>query len=159
MKAPSVENISMWNETVYNLESNSMQLFNEITEMLRNVKPMRSYNDYVRIWVPEERGTISDMQFGDLEDAMDYFEVDNEENLNNAFLNQYPDEKYWFMIESMYNEDGRILRLRHFTICIYNEMPEHIDKTEHDYLSYLQWVKDALSKLHSIVNMSFQIKM
>ena len=146
MKAPSVENISMWNETVYNLESNSMQLFNEITEMLRNVKPMRSYNDYVRIWVPEERGTISDMQFGDLEDAMDYFEVDNEENLNNAFLNQYPDEKYWFMIESMYNEDGRILRLRHFTICIYNEMPEHIDKTEHDYLSYLQWVKDALSK-------------
>lgn len=145
MKAPSVENISQWNETVYKLEPNSMRLFNEIMGMLRNVKPMRSDNNYVRIWVSEERGTIADMRFDNLEDAMYYFEVDNEEDLGKAFLERYPDEKYWFLLESLYNKDGRILILNRFTICIYNEIPEHIDKSERDCSFYLQWVKDVLT--------------
>lgn len=118
MKAPSVENISMWHDTVYNLEPNSMRLFNEIMEMLRKVKSMRGYNNYIRIWVSEERGTVADMRFDDLEEAMDYFEVDNEAALNKAFLERYPDEKSWFMLESLYNDDGRILRLNNFTICM-----------------------------------------
>lgn len=146
MKAPSVENILMCNETIYNLEPNSMRLFNEITEILCNVKPMRSDNNYVRIWVSEERGNVADMGFDDLEEAMNHFEVDNEEDLYKAFLKWYPDEKYWFMLESLYNDDGRILRLKNFTICIYNEMPDHINTAEHDYSLYLQWVKDILTK-------------
>ena len=77
MKAPSIKNISMWNETAYNLEPNSMRLFNEIMEMLRKVKPMRSCNNYVRIWVSEERGTVADMRFSVLEEAIDFFEIDN----------------------------------------------------------------------------------
>lgn len=59
------------------------------------------YNNYVRIWVSEERGTVADMRFSDLEEAMDFFEVDNEKDLNKAFLEWYPDEKYWFMLEAL----------------------------------------------------------
>ena len=42
MKAPSIENMSMWNESVYNLEPNSLQLFDEIMEMFINGK-FRTY--------------------------------------------------------------------------------------------------------------------
>lgn len=137
----------MWNETVYNLEPNSMRLFNKIMEMLRKVKPMRSYNNYVRIWVSEERGTIADMRFSDIEEAMDYFEVEDKKDLTKAFLEQYPDERYWFMLESLHNDDARILRLNNFTICIYTARLERVNKTEHDYSLYLQWVMDALIRI------------
>lgn len=54
MKAPSIENMSIWNETVYHLELNSMRLFDEIMEMLGRIEPMRSNSDYKRIWLSEE---------------------------------------------------------------------------------------------------------
>ena len=82
MKAPSIENMSMWNESVYNLEPNSLQLFDEIMEMLGRVEPMRSNGDYKRIWLSEERGAVADMRFDDIEEAMEYFETDNESDLN-----------------------------------------------------------------------------
>lgn len=147
MKAPSIKNISMWNETAYNLEPNSMRLFNEIMEMLRKVKPMRSCNNYVRIWVSEERGTVADMRFSVLEEAIDFFEIDNEKDLNKAFLERYPDEKYWFMLEALCNDDGRTLRLNNFSICIYADKPECIDKPEYDCSLYLQWIMNVLSNV------------
>ena len=145
MKAPSIENMSIWNETVYHLELNSMRLFDEIMEMLGRIEPMRSNSDYKRIWLSEERGTVADMRFDDIEEAMEYFEADNESDLNNKFLERYPDEKSWFLLESLHNEECRVLKLRHFTICIYNGMPDHADKTEYEYTDLLQWIKDALS--------------
>lgn len=145
MKAPSIENMSLWNRTVYNLEPNSMQLFDEITLMLGRIEPMRSNNNYKRIWLSEEKGSISDMRFDDLEEAMDYFEVDNETDLQKTFLEQYPDDRYWFMLESLCNEDCRILKLKYLSICIYNEVPDHVDNTPHNLADFLQWVKGALS--------------
>ncbi len=145
MKAPSIENMSMWNESVYNLEPNSLQLFDEIMEMLGRIEPMRSNGDYKRIWLSEERGAVADMRFDDIEEAMEYFETDNESDLNSKFLERYPDEKSWFLLESLHNEECRVLKLRHFTICIYNGIPDHADKTEYEYTDLLQWIKDALS--------------
>ncbi len=145
MKAPSIENMSLWNRAVYNLEPNSMRLFDEITLMLGRIEPMRSNNSYKRIWLSEERGSVSDMRFDDIEEAMDHFEVDNEEDLQKTFIEQYPDERYWFMLESLCNEDCRILKLKYLTICIYNEVPDHVDNTPHDMADFLQWVKGALS--------------
>ena len=129
MKAPSIENMSMWNESVYNLEPNSLQLFDEIMEMLGRIEPMRSNGDYKRIWLSEERGAVADI----------------ESDLNSKFLERYPDEKSWFLLESLHNEECRVLKLRHFTICIYNGIPDHADKTEYEYTDLLQWIKDALS--------------
>ena len=145
MKAPSIENMSIWNETVYHLELNSMRLFDEIMEMLGRIEPMRSNSDYKRIWLSEERGTVADMRFDDIEEAMEYFEADNESDLNNKFLERYPDEKSWFLLESLHNEECSVLKLRYFTICIYNGIPDHADKTEYEYTDLLQWIKDALS--------------
>ncbi len=145
MKAPSIENLSLWNRTVYNLEPNSKRLFDEIMLMFGRIEPMRSNNNYKRICLSEERGSVSDMRFDDLEEAMDYFDVDNEADLQRVFQNQYPYEKYWFMLESLSNEDCKILKLKHFSICIYGEIPDHVDDTPHDFVDFLQWVKDALS--------------
>lgn len=122
-----------------------MRLFNEIMVLLDQIEPMRSPNNYKRIWVSECRGTIDDMLFDDLEEAMDYFDVESEADLQKKFLNWYSEERYWFMLEAMHNEECRFLRFTHFTICIHNKMPEHIDSTEHEYSRFLQWTKDALS--------------
>ena len=105
MKAPRIENMLMWNETVYHLEPNSMRLFNEIMEMLGRIEPMQRNSDYKRIWLSEKRGTVADMHFDDIEDAMEYFEADNESDLNSKFLERYPDEKSWFLLESLHNEE------------------------------------------------------
>lgn len=145
MKAPSVENISIWNETVYNLEPNSMRLFNEITQMLGQIEPMQNNNNYKRMWLSVERGTVEDMRFDDLDEAMDYFEVENEADLKKKFLEWYPDEKYWFMLEALHNENCRILRLKRFTICICNEIPDYINSTEYEYVRLLEWIKEALA--------------
>ena len=95
MKAPSIENMSIWNETVYHLELNCMRLFDEIMEMLGRIEPMRSNSDYKRIWLSEERGTVADMRFDDIEEAMEYFEADNESDLNNHFQNPFSHELNW----------------------------------------------------------------
>ncbi len=145
IKAPSIENITIWRNQVYNLEKNSMKLFDEIMELLDRIEPMRSNNNYKRVWLNAERGSVSDMRFNDLDDAMDYFEVDNEADLHKKFLEMYPDEKYWFMLESVSNEDARILIVQKLAIIIYTEMPEHIDDMEHDYSNLLEWVKESLT--------------
>lgn len=145
MKAPSIENMSLWSQTVYNLEPNSRRLFDEIMQMLGRIEPMRSNNNYKRVWLSEERGSVSDMRFDDMEEAMDYFEVDSEADLQKAFLEQYPDDRCWFMLESLSNEDCRILKLKYLSICIYNEVPDHVDDMPHNLVDFLQWVKDALS--------------
>ncbi len=145
MKAPSIENMSLWSQTVYNLEPSSLRLFDEITLLLGRIEPMRSNNNYKRVWLSEERGSVSDMRFDDIEEAMDFFEVENKADLQKAFLEQYPDDRYWFMLESLSNEDCRILKLKYLAICIYNEVPDHVDNTPHDLTDFLQWVKTALS--------------
>ncbi len=145
MKAPSIYNMSMWSDTVYNLDSQSMDIFDEITEMLSKVKPMRSNNNYIRIWLSEERGTVADMRFTDVEEAKEYFEADSEAELNSAFLNQYPQERYWFMLESLHNEDCRILRLKHLSFVVYDELPDHVDNTPYNYADFLEWVRCAVA--------------
>ncbi len=145
MKAPSIENISLWNRTVYNLESKSMQLFEDIMLMLGKIKPMRSNDNYKRIWLSEERGSVSDMGFDNREEAMAYFEADNEADLQKVFLKQYPDDRCWFMVEALSNEDCRILKLKYFAICIYSEIPDHVDVTPYDLEVFLQWVTESLS--------------
>lgn len=150
MKAPSIYNISIWRDTVYNLEPISMRLFDEIMLLLDEIEPMRDNNSYKRVWVSEERGTVADMRFDDIDNAMDYFEVESEQELEKAFLERYPDEKYWFMLEAMKNEECRILRINHLAVCIYNKIPEHVDNTAHDIADYLQWTKNALSTAMSL---------
>ncbi len=144
LKAPRILNFTFWRREFYKLDAKSIEIFNEILVLLEKIELMRETNNYREIWLSAERGTLADMNFSDDDDACDYFDIDDKSKLQAAFEERYPDEKYWFLLQSAYNEDGKVIRIKETSIYQLNYKRDNEEYEELDLSEILTWIKDSL---------------
>ena len=144
MKAPRICNFTFWHQEYYRLDAKSAELFNEIMDLFERIEPMRETNNCREVWLSAERGTLADMNFADEDDACDFFEIDDKSKLQEAFEERYPDKKYWFLIQSAYNEDGKVIRIKETSIYQLNYKHGKEEYEKLDLSGILTWIRDAL---------------
>ena len=142
MYAPRVFSKTQWGSSeIHNLAPASMAIFREIFALLEQIETDK-VNNYRSVWLRADRGTLEDMDFDDQEDALEYFGVSEEAQLQEAFLREFPDEVYWFELESVNDKNYYHLGLRNFSITIVGDEQEG---HPYGYLDLLTWIRDELS--------------
>ncbi len=129
---------------VYSLEPKSMELFDEVFQLLEHIEPGEN-NNYRQAWVKVPRGYVMDCGFESVEEAFEDFNVDNMKDLEKVFHERWPDEYYWYQIESGSYKDNRALQIGRFTISIEPDREEAISDFPYDYSELLSWVVKTLN--------------
>lgn len=118
MFAPKVFGKTQWGSSeIHNLAPASMVIFREIFALLEQIETDK-VNNYRSVWLRADRGTLEDMDFENQEDALEYFCVSEGAQLQEAFLREFPNEVYWFELESVNDRNYYHLGLRNFSITI-----------------------------------------
>ena len=97
LKSPAISGYIDWlGHIEYRLAGNtftytnkSYKLIDEMFDLLRTIEPVNKNGDR-ELWLTSERGSIDD--FRDLEDAIADGEVENAEELEEWWLESYPEE-------------------------------------------------------------------
>ena len=142
MFAPKVFGKTQWGSSeIHNLALASMAIFREVFALLEQIETDK-VNNYRSVWLRADRGTLEDMDFEDQEDALEYFGVSEGAQLQEAFLREFPNEVYWFELESVNDRNYYHLGLRNFSITIVEGEQEGYP---YGYLDMLTWIRDELS--------------
>lgn len=142
MYATQIFRKTQWgNSEIHNLKPESMAVFNEIFALLKQIETDK-INNYRSVWLRADRGTVEDMGFEDTEDALEYFGISEKSKLQEAFLSEFPDETYWFELESVSDRNYRHLGLRNFSVTI---VGDELEGHPYGYFDLLTWIRDELS--------------
>ncbi len=148
IKAPVLHHYEMLNVKLTKLEGESKQLFDEIFEVLGKIDTKDSERR-ISLWLNAPRGSVKDLGFDDDEEAMNYFDVDTVEELEPAFQRSYPQEEYWFKVNTAHNDACRFILFDNFSILIMNEGQREIGSDNErgfDCLDFLQWLHYSIQE-------------
>lgn len=144
MYAAQIYRRTQWSSTeIRNLIPESMAVFDEIFAMLEQIET-EQLNQYRAVWLCADRGTVQDMGFADETETLEYFGVSDQAQLQEAFLREFPDEVYWFKLETMQDGSWRHLRLQNFSVTIVEEAPEG---SPYGCTDLLAWIREELSRV------------
>ena len=87
------------NRTTY--DAKSYENIDKFFELLKQISPI-SDNGCRELWFCVEKGTID--KFGDYFELLDCGEVENYQEFENMWNDNYPDEKKWYRVEALYDE-------------------------------------------------------
>lgn len=152
IKAPQIMSLLGIRNDISDLCDSSMVLFDRIFEKLSKLEPETPDGDKIwRVWLTADRGTLDDFDFEDEDEAFDYFGVNNEFDLKDAFEEEFSDEKYWFHLEVSKNKYCRVLSIADSFV-----MQIHYDKKlqnlrhgnyPYNYDTLLSWVDTELDRV------------
>ncbi len=142
MIAAEVFNWTSWgNREIKSLAPESQELFDAIFIKLQRIETSR-VNNYCELWLPAKRGTVADLDEDALEDFCEQYGEADSRGLEEAFISEFPEDVYWFKLESAYDLNFRHLRLGGFTITL---VDGEDDEYPHQCTEILEWVNAALT--------------
>lgn len=151
LKSPAISGYIDWlGHIEYRLAGNtftytnkSYRLIDEIFAMLRLIEPVNK-NGNRELWITSERGDIND--FRDLEDAIAEGEVENAEELEEWWLESYPEEVQWYHLVAVEDTETG-----YKTILLNNRQVIEVDPRkergfENDITEFAEWLLESVNK-------------
>lgn len=87
---------------------------NELYELLDKIKPIEGGDDLKILYFSVDKGTIE--SYGDYEDAKSWGDVDNYEQFEKNYQDDYPDEIYWYRLVTSKYQSYRTISVNFKTI-------------------------------------------
>lgn len=125
------------NQTRYDALSN--ENIDKFFDLLKQITPI-SENGCRELWFCVDRGSID--KFGDYYELLDCGEVENYQEFEKLWIDNYPDEKKWFRVEALYDEtiNYKVVVVNYDTVIV---VDPRIEKGyEHDISEFTQWLCD-----------------
>lgn len=139
MIAPIIDNyIFRLRNDSYKLDEKSTSIVNELYACLGRLEPCGD-DDRHELWLRAERGTIED--FGDFEEYVEDEIVKTREEFNKYWLENYPDEYYWYRLVTVEYKEYRTIVLNDRAVVQIS--PEN-GGWEYDISEFLQQLLDSV---------------
>ncbi len=150
IKAPMVFNYENIKAEITELEGESQRLFDEIFNMLDRIDS-KDNERRISLWLTASRGTAKDYDFEDEEEGLLYFEAKTLDEAEEKFRKRYPEENYWFKVNTMHDDEYRYIQFGLFRILIGKKgRRERItfpdDECDVDCLDLLQWLHYSIQE-------------
>ncbi len=150
IKAPMVFNYENIKAEITELEGESQRLFDEIFNMLDRIDS-KDNERRISLWLTASRGTAKDYDFENEEEELLYFEAKTLDEAEEKFRKRYPEENYWFKVNTMHDDEYRYIQFGLFRILIGKEgrrertmFPD--DESEVDCLDFLEWLHYSIQE-------------
>lgn len=102
LAAPSVDNyIQTLNRNSSIVNENTIKIMKELFAELKIIKSCGD-DERRELWLEVPKGTIAD--FGDYETAKEYGDVENYEEFERWWKEEYPDDVYWYHLVTLEND-------------------------------------------------------
>ena len=135
MHAPQIDHfMHCYRREEYTLDKKSSKLLDRLYALLSEIEPCGS-DERHKVWIRAERGTIDD--FGDYEMMLEDGEVENREQFEEYWRQDYPDEYYYYELTTVRYKDWRTVALNGEPVIQIN--PEK-KGWEHDISEYIEWM-------------------
>ncbi|MBE6868637.1 MAG: hypothetical protein E7494_07720 [Ruminococcus albus] len=151
MKSPAINNYLDWLgrieyrnvDNTFTYDKRSYKLIDELFTYLRMLEPINEHGTK-ELWLTSGRGTIDD--FEDLDEAIADGAVKNAKELNDWWLDLFPEEEQWYHLMA-----GESTDLGYKSIFINNRQIIEVDSTkergfEHDISEFLEWMLSAVKR-------------
>ena len=103
MKAPRIDGfINRYHREQYALDEKSKELLRKLYSLIDLIEPCGDDDKHI-LWLREERGTIED--YGNLDELIEDGIVDNKEQFEECWAEEYPDEYCWYRLTTLKNND------------------------------------------------------
>jgi len=121
----------------------SYELIDKFFKLLKKISPIAE-NGCRELWFCIDRGSIED--FGDYEEMYELGEVENYEEFEQQWKDYYPDEKRWYYIEAVCDEEVgyKAVTVNHKFVIVINPRTEK--GCEHDIDSFANWLCEETEK-------------
>ncbi len=152
IKAPTIFRYQEWRTEINQLEEESLVYFNKIFDLLDQIQ---SNDDerHILLWLSAPRGTVSDFEFDDKEEMMEYFDVDKIEDAEVEFLRFYPRETYWFRLQTVHNDVCKFIKFDNFVILIRTDGEKEKPIKKGNPVDFLEWLyAEVREKIEEIKN-------
>lgn len=121
------------------LDEASLALVDTLYSELDKVSPCGDNNRH-ELWLCADRGSIED--FGDYEEMLADGEVENREEFEKLWREEYPEEKVWYHFISVEYNGFRTVVLRHRPVIQIN--PQEKNVFGHDIVPFIAWMIHAV---------------
>ena len=142
------------NRTTY--DAKSYENIDKFFELLKQISPI-SENGCRELWFCVEKGTID--KFGDYFELLDCGEVENYQEFEKLWNDNYPDEQKWYRIEALYDEkvNYKVIVVNYNVVIVVE--PNTKKGYENDISEFTQWLCDeaenAITKIKNGSYMNF----
>lgn len=146
MKAPQIDSFRFhYRGQEYTLDKNSRTLLDRLYALLSAIAPCGE-DERRTIWIRADRGTADD--YGDYEMQLEDGEVTDRKEFEKNWLEDYPDEYYYYKLTTVQYRDWRTVVLNGETVIRIN--PEKTDPWGHDVSELLEWM---ISEVENVLDM------
>ena len=140
LAAPLVDNyIQTLNRNSSIVNENTIKIMKELFAELKIIKSCGD-NERRELWLEVPKGTIAD--FGDYETAKEYGDVENYEEFEKWWKEEYPDDVYWYHLVTLENEGYMAVFLKNRMVL---EVNPHWKEEQYDRLGdavnpFVEWL-------------------
>jgi len=114
MKAPQIDGfINRYHREQYALDEKSKGLLLKLYSLIDLIEPCGDDEKHI-LWLREERGTIED--YGNLDELIEDGIVDNKEQFEECWKEEYPDEYCWYRLTTLRCTDYVLQRRDDFKV-------------------------------------------
>ena len=151
LKAPKITNYISYLGRVgyrnvdcsFSYDEKSYLIIDELFEIIKQIEPV-SQNGARELWLRAERGTLED--FGNVDEMIEDGEVENRNELERWWLDEFPDETVWYHFTAVEDEDigYRMILLGNKFII---EVDPRCEKDyPHDISELAEWLLDSVKE-------------
>ena len=140
LTAPLVDNyIQTLNRNSSIVNENTIKIMKELFAELKLIKSCGD-DERRELWLEVPKGTIAD--FGDYETAKEYGDVENYEEFEKWWKEEYPDDVYWYHLVTLENEGYMAVFLKNRMVL---EVNPHLKEEQYDRLGdavnpFVEWL-------------------
>ncbi len=157
MTAPQIMNFTQKKIFIDVLNWECERLLNDIFFLLGRID-LEDSERRISLWLNAPRGTVDDLYFENKDEALQYFKVKTEDEINDAFMKMYPEKLYWFNIQTGHNSICKELKCGNFVIGIMKPLLEEntenmktVSEVAFNPLIFLQWVYQGVKKAIALI--------
>lgn len=144
LKKPAVS-INRYHREQYALDEKSKELLRKLYSLIDLIEPCGDDDKHI-LWLREERGTIED--YGNLDELIEDGIVDNKEQFEECWAEEYPDEYCWYRLTTLKYNDYYTVFLNGTTVI--QESPDN-QGWEHDISEYLEWLIEKTQEVITLL--------
>ena len=146
MKAPLIDGfINRYHREQYALDEKSKELLRKLYSLIDLIEPCGDDDKHI-LWLREEKGTIED--YGNLDELIEEGIVDNKEQFEECWAEEYPDEYCWYRLTTLKYNDYYTVFLNGTTVI--QESPDN-QGWEHDISEYLEWLIEKTQEVITLL--------
>ena len=137
IKAPLVDHlINCLYDGKHAVDDETLEIIDSIFDLSHNIRPIKD-TDYKELWIKARRGKIED--YGDYYDYLQDGSVNNYEEFEQMWKEDYPDEVSWYVLRIGEYRDDRVVSLGRS--IIYNSENQQFGNYGIDLTDLFKWIR------------------